>query len=217
MDVIFIVFLVLLNQMLTTTHADILNEDIYVNIKSTVPCIRRFNSTHQIGCGDADKANYNGIIFHVDNANDLAKLNGVKPSNQLILVTRPQYFQAAVDFHLNADKNKIINGIVLMNSNSESTSEYQKTPDASYSDDRQIPNFKFDYQADQNPTWNVNGSSNQFIQFKIPIYLVYNETEINTIIKFYNKFNSNYFAKLLNNTNNNATSDLLLGMCSIKN
>jgi hypothetical protein len=206
-----IVLLLVFSRMLLETHADILSEQIYIDIKSTVPCIRRLNSTHEIGCGDADKSNYNGVVYHVENMDDLLRLNQIKPSRPLILVTRPQQFQNCVDFHLNSDKNNLVNGIVLL----KSTTEDDK-PDG-YSDDKPVPNANFGYDVDQSPNWNPTGSSNQFIHFKIPIYLVYNKVEIETIIEFYNKFNSNYFLNLANGTSSsNNTGDLLLGLLKVE-
>jgi hypothetical protein len=140
---------------------------------------------------------------------NLLKLSQSKPPKPLILVTKPIFFQNAIDFYLNNDKSNLISGIVLLKSNSEE--DMLQYPDG-YSDDKPIPNSNFGYDVDQSPNWNSNGSSNQFTHFKIPIYLVYNRTEIEIIIKFYNQFNLNYFANLLNTTaNDNITIDLLLG------
>ena len=199
----FIIIISILISVLKSTHSDLITDQIYKSIKSSIPCVRRLNATHQIGCGNLDDGSYYGALYLVNNLTDLTNLNSIninEISKKLIIITVPSMFTHVVDYYLNVDALKKsnemkINGIVLLSSDDDYDSE-------GYSDDSLKPNNMFSYYNDKpqfnnSINWNKYGSSYIFDSFKIPLYLVYDSTDIKTIIDCYESFNR---ALLLSNT-----------------
>ena len=56
---------VILLNLLVYIFADTIKDREYININNPIPCIRRFNATHQIGCAKLDIDNYEGVVFAV--------------------------------------------------------------------------------------------------------------------------------------------------------
>lgn len=174
------------------THADSIKDREYININNPIPCIRRFNLTHQVGCAKLDVDNYEGVVFAVRDMAELDRLKVVKSlGKKLVVVTTPVFFRSVVRYYLNNRDMSEINGIVLTSIESDVNQTY---PD-SYSDDNVRPNEYFDlYNGDgraQEVDWNLAESNGfMFENFEIPIYIVTEQNEINKIFNdCYEKFN----------------------------
>lgn len=185
----------------------------FINILNPIPCVRRFNTTHQIGCSNNDIGDYEGVVYAVRDdteLNRLFRLNSLK-SKKLIVVTIPQYFVSVVETYLNNSQTTAINGIVLIATSNQSNTNQ-------YSDDAQKPNFNFGLYSKSNTSdpssWNLGGTSFMFQNFKIPLYVITNEKE--ALIPFrdcYDKFNKQIFEHLdVDNKFSSFTTDLLCGM-----
>lgn len=201
------------------TNGDLISDDMYTKIENTIPCVRRANATYQIGCGNLDKSDYDGVVYMIRNQTELNTLKQLelKSTKRLIAVTIPEIFQAVVDFHLN-DKKEILNGLVLISSiNDESNVDYSKLM---YSDDKLNPNTQFSYYFDKpgysNQIWNKAGSAFMFQNFKIPFYLLTSTEESQKIVNCYEKFNSHIFSSQTLASSNNVLAfksmDKLCGM-----
>ena len=176
--------------------SDLITDQIYINLSSSIPCVRRLNATHQIGCGNLDDSNYYGVLYLIKNLTDLNNLNLInlnEISKKLIILTVPSMFKSVVDYYINVDsikkksKDLKINGIVLLSNDGENTQQY--------SDDSSRPNDKFSFYNGQslnnNIDWNKVGSSYALDSFKVPINFIYNSSESDLILDCYEKYNRN--------------------------
>lgn len=192
-------------------NADLNKQRTYIDIESPIPCIRRFNLTHQIGCGKLSYGSYDGIVFLVNGLNDFTILKSyslTKINRQLIILVYPNMFSTIVDFYMSQDRfeSKIINGIVLL-ANKQPDSSFQ-----GYSDDTLNPNqFYSFYSRNQSMVnWNKYGKSYMFQSFDVPFYVITNEKEADAAIQnCYVKFNKPVFQRLPIEM---YSTDLLCGM-----
>jgi hypothetical protein len=111
---------------------------------------------------------------------------------------------------------QLINGIVLLNSE-----KYKKSFTKPFSHDSKNPNYGYSYYRDKpgynRPEWNAAGTSFFFQNINVPIYIVTNDTEIDSIQKCYDDFNRNIFFKYFNSTTESTkivlkSDDRLCGM-----
>ena len=72
---------VLLAFLLATTEAN-LSEKIYQNLNGTIPCIRRLNATHQVGCGGESKSYGLVKLIAEDQANQEKDLKSITDSTE---------------------------------------------------------------------------------------------------------------------------------------
>jgi hypothetical protein len=190
---------------------------LFINFKEPIPCIRRFNATHQVGCGKGNQDKYTGIVYAVRNQTEFNRLTALTEefnSYKLIIVTLPHMFPDVVDFHLQNDKNNLINGIVLIATETQSEDD---EIDA-YSDDLQSPNYLFSLYSKNKQyekfDWNTKGKEFFFNNFEIPFYVITQPDD--AIIPFaecYDKFNKQIFEKLDTLPDITiSTTDLLCGM-----
>ena len=196
--------------------ADLNKNRTFISIPMSIPCIRRFNLTHQVGCGKLDKSNFDGIVYAVRSNyeyNRLSLLNDKLIGRKLIVVTVPQLFTKVVDFYLSSRKTSPINGIVLIATDSLQSNMSE------YSDDASSPNEMFSiYSALSNTTyppvnWNTPGHSYMFENFDIPFYVIWNETEASLPFdQCYDKFNKNVFERVDKGKFKIYSTDQLCGM-----
>ena len=158
----------------------------YINLEQPIPCIRRFNATHQIGCAGITT----GIVYAVRNQIEFNRLDRFKQSgglgsNKLIVIGTPQWFVKTLEWYRKNELNQketIIAGLVLIQNQSEFTG---------YSDDSNSPNSKYGiYGLNQPNEWNPNGNGALFEDYKIPIYIITDQKEANQSFDYcYDKFN----------------------------
>jgi hypothetical protein len=202
----------------TVVYSDTNKDREFINIQNPIPCIRRFNTTHQIGCANTDIGTYQGIVYAIRNQTELKRLHTINRQlvtvdKKIVIVTLPEFFETVVSFYLNSSSTSPINGIVLI-----SISDYNQTDPIEYSDDAQKPNFNFGYYSNRNVSnpnsWNHGGSFNMFQSFKIPMYVITDEKEADqTFTNCYEKFNEKIFQRADTNSKFEIySSDLLCGM-----
>lgn len=200
--------------LLVYIFADTIKDREYININNPIPCIRRFNATHQIGCAKLDIDNYEGVVFAVREQAEFERLKLVEVlDRKLIVVTIPEFYPEVVKYYLDNRVSSEINGIVLASIENDKN---QTKPD-SYSDDTKRPNENYDlYNRDkrvQVVDWNLAETYGyMFENFEIPIYIVTEESEINKIFNdCFEKFNQKVFYKD-NIKNAISSTELLCGM-----
>ena len=201
-------------------NCDLNKDRTFLSIDNSIPCVRRFNSTHQIGCGKLDKSKYDGIVYAVRDLKEFKRLDRINNlgSKQLILITIPETFSMSVDYYLkNKDtKENKINGIVLLASPSY-TKNFILNRAGNYSDDAASPNYFFSLYSNNKQyakyDWNPSGFSYMFQNFEIPFYVITNETEARLPLdNCYDKFNAEIFERADNKSLQIRYTDLLCGM-----
>jgi hypothetical protein len=178
---------VLLSAIMNYGECSDLNKDrMYINLKEPIPCIRRFNATHQIGCGKLDQAKYEGVVFAVRNQTELQLLTQLVDAHQakfrykLVIATVSSMYTAVVEYYKSSAQQSI-NGIVL------SIAYDSATP---FSEDLQSPNRAFSIYTDKTQVWNTPGSGYMFESFDVPFYLITSKNESDSIFTdCYDKFN----------------------------
>lgn len=197
--------------------SDLNKERTYINLLNTIPCIRRFNTTHQIGCGKLDYSSYDGIVYAVRDKSEFERLQKLSKLDipHLVISTIPNFFAKVVQLHQNDAKKSRIQGIVLI-SNPDYMMNLSKS-DLNFSDDSQSPNSKFGlYMTNKTygpNTWNPYGTNFMFQDFDIPFYVMYdlNETK-NVIDDCYEKFNKPIFDKYSSSSFSIKSDESLCGM-----
>ncbi len=215
----FYTILIYLTIVFSITVCDKNKDRSFLNIKNPIPCVRRFNATHQIGCGKLDYTSYNGIVYAVREEIDIQKLDLLDnlKKRKLVIVVIPNLFQKIVDYY-KKDASEKINGIVLV----ASPNYLKNLQDFSYSDDAKIPNNNFGIYS-KNPNfqfaYNLAGSSYIFENFKIPFYVITEDDEAKTPFDdCYDKFNKKIFDRISLNISTTTSkfeiypTDLLCGM-----
>ncbi len=198
----------LLALFISSSNADSNKDRSFINIQNPIPCIRRFNATHQIGCAKSDIDAYEGIVLAVRNIDELNKLfNTNLNGNKVIVVTVPDFYANIVGYYLKYRSGSFINGIVLI-------ANATGTDSIGFSDDSVRPNEKFGlYVGDERTLeevgnseertllslatvdWNhVETNSYMYENFEIPIYVITEHVEAQKIIEdCYEKFNKMVF------------------------
>lgn len=197
-----------------TAYSDTNKDREFINILKPIPCIRRFNTTHQIGCSNSDIGDYEGIVYAVRDDTEFQRLysiNSIK-SKKIIVVTVPLYFESVVSFYLNNTAQTAINGIVLIATSNQ-------TQPTQYSDDAQKPNFNFGLYSKRTTfdpaSWNLAGTFNMFQSFNIPMYVITDESEAERpFTDCYDKFNKQIFQRADEQANKFQlySTDLFCGM-----
>lgn len=179
--------------LMASVSADSNKDRSFINIENPIPCIRRFNATHQIGCAKSDIDSYKGIVLAIRNASELLRLQSTEfGSHKIVVITTPSFYPIVVDYYLAKPETSPINGIVLIASEGFGTAE-----PVSFSDDSVRPNEMYDMysrgtQSDLSAVdWNADKTNSyMFKQFDIPVYILTEEKEALKIINdCYEKFN----------------------------
>ena len=187
----------------------------FIEIPNSIPCIRRFNATHQIGCGNLDKSNYDGIVYAIKANSDFLRLKLMLSrkliNRNLIVVTKPEMFSDLVEFYLANKVNSLINGIVLIALKDSMTNL------TNYSDDTLRPNSYFSiYEQNYSSIdWNSAGRSFMFQNFDIPFYIITESDEVKLPFdQCYDKYNREVFDRFDKDANNFKiySTDHLCGM-----
>ncbi|XP_071806740.1 nicastrin-like isoform X1 [Asterias amurensis] len=181
-------FLVVLMQFVLIVSARKTQDMIYTDIKSTSPCVRRFNATHQIGC-TSDFYGNTGVIHYMASDSDVQWVIDNGPHQPYIPLMEPHVFNYANVMKL-VDSKKV-GGILVININSTISQQNNFY----FSPDRKCPNQHFGYYNNESDygdcpvEWNPDGNAMNFMDLKVPILSLYNEAEVNYIIKCYKDHN----------------------------
>ena len=172
---------------LASSDDDLNKNRTYISLKQPIPCVRRFNSTHQFGCGKLDDSSYEGMVYAVRNDSELEHLHQLIETYQnkfrykIVIATVGSMFPQVVEYYKKSKQ--FINGIVL-----SVVSDQDNVP---YSDDAPSPNRFFSIYGDSSSAWNPTGSGFMFESFDIPFYLVTDPAESNSIfVNCFDQFNA---------------------------
>ena len=197
--------------------SDLNKERTYINLINTIPCIRRFNSTHQIGCGKLDYSSYQGIVYAVRNNIEFERLQKLNKLDipDLVISTIPIFFSKVVQLHQQDAKKSRIQGVVLI-SNPNYLMNFSKS-DLNFTDDSISPNSKFSlYMTNKTygpSIWNPYGTNFMFQDFDIPFYVMYDLDETKSVIDdCYDKFNKHIFDKYSSSSFSIKSDESLCGM-----
>ncbi|XP_064618285.1 nicastrin-like isoform X2 [Liolophura sinensis] len=168
------------------------SKKIYVNLESVQGCFRRLNATHQIGCASKLGGNV-GIIHNIETDEDLTWIVDYGPHAPYITIMSSLIFNVTNVQRLK-DSGKV-NGILV--SHVVSNKSITPLPPDGFSPDHSCPLDAFgmyrndsDYKNCKSVVWNPVGSSMMYQDFGIPIFVLQNETEVNSAIyDCYEKFN----------------------------
>jgi hypothetical protein len=190
---------------LQLTYADLNKDRSFIKISNPIPCVRRFNTTHQIGCAKLDYDDYDGVVYAVRNQSEFMRLDLLSDLNgyKLVVITVSNMLDSVVDYYLkNRNTKNIINGIVLV---APLTSLYSSRPmwpyPANYSEDGRRPNDRYGIYYNQSTQltgidWNLAGRGSMYEKFDIPLYLITDDDETNKpFSECYDKHNSQVFGR----------------------
>ena len=156
----------------------------YIELSRPIPCIRRFNATHQIGCSGVQT----GIVYAVRSQTELNRLtdrltSSALGSRRLVVVATPTWFVRVLDWtRTNPDADRVLAGLVLI--------EQLNVTSPSYSDDGKKPNSLFSVYGNSSLEWNANGRDTIFTDFKFPLYVITDPDEATQPFQnCYDKFN----------------------------
>ncbi|XP_038047934.1 nicastrin-like isoform X2 [Patiria miniata] len=165
---------------------------IYTDVTGFSACVRRFNATHQIGCSSDFHGN-TGVIHYMASVSDVQWLLDVGPHKPYIALMEPQVFLLPTVNKLT--KSGKVSGIMVININSSQVID----EDFYFSPDLKCPNDNFGFYSSDNISseyahcgsveWNPAGNGMNFMDFDIPIISLYNETEVQYLIKCYKDHN----------------------------
>uniref|UniRef100_A0A915Q4S1 Nicastrin n=1 Tax=Setaria digitata TaxID=48799 RepID=A0A915Q4S1_9BILA len=169
-----------------------LSDQIYLDlIGGKYSCFRLLNGTHEIGCSSTEEGN-EGVVVYADNGDELINLvtnfgftNGIITAFDVFLLN---------ERIIRVLKNEKVRGVLLLLNNSATS--YQKRLDIGFSEDAFCPNNQFDLYEDCGTRWNEHGAllpeGFRFINWRKPIFIIENHTEIDIIKNFcYKAFNKN--------------------------
>ncbi|VDO41913.1 unnamed protein product [Onchocerca flexuosa] len=161
-----------------------LSDQIYLDlIGGRYSCFRLLNGTHEIGCGSAEQGN-EGVIVYADSADQLINLiTSLDFSDRIITAFDIFLLNERIIRVLKDDR---VRGVLLLFNDSAVT--------GGFSEDAFCPNEQFDLSEECENRWNERGAllpeGFRFINWKKPIFIIENRTEIDIIRSFcYEAFN----------------------------
>ncbi|KAL5020567.1 hypothetical protein ScPMuIL_003459 [Solemya velum] len=164
-------------------------EKIYVQLSGTSACFRRLNATHQVGCSSAIGGNV-GVIHLVSDETDFHWLIKNGPHEPYMALIYAVNF--TLDNVLRLQNSGRVNGIMVLDSDNDTS----LMPEDGFSPDESCPGDQYglyaddpDYKNCQKTTWNPVGKAMMFQDYSLPIFVLTNQTEINSILSFYETFN----------------------------
>ncbi|CAG9539997.1 unnamed protein product [Cercopithifilaria johnstoni] len=167
-----------------------LSDQIYLNlIGGRYSCFRLLNGTHEIGCGSAEEGN-EGVVVYADNADELINLiTGLDFADRIIMAFDIFLLNERI---IRVLKDNRVHGVLLLRN--DSTIIDQKRLNIGFSEDAFCPNEQFDLSGECKNWWNERGAlvpaGFRFINWKKPIFVIENLTEIDIIRNFcYEAFN----------------------------
>lgn len=181
------------SQLIASACADKNQNRTYIDLTRPIPCIRRFNATHQIGCSGVQT----GVAYAVRTQIELNRLTdrltpAVLGSRRLVVLATSPFFSRVLDWALNASSaataDSILAGLVLV----EQPANTSTTTPAAFSDDVKSPNVEFSaYRSPPVVNWNSAASrAAMFADFKYPVYVIADPDEAQQpYAKCYDKFN----------------------------
>uniref|UniRef100_A0A1I8EAW7 Nicastrin n=1 Tax=Wuchereria bancrofti TaxID=6293 RepID=A0A1I8EAW7_WUCBA len=160
-----------------------LSDQIYLDlIGGRYSCFRLLNGTHEIGC-TAEEGN-EGVVVYANNADELINLiAGLDSEDRIITAFDIFLLNEEIIRVLKDDK---VRGVLLLRN--ESAISDVKRLDIGFSEDAFCPNEQFDISGKCENRWNEHGAllpeGFRFINWKKPIFVIENCTEIDIIRNF---------------------------------
>ncbi|VBB31080.1 unnamed protein product [Acanthocheilonema viteae] len=168
-----------------------LSDQIYLDlIGGRYSCFRLLNGTHEIGCGSAEEGN-EGVVVYANNADELINLLADFDFTDRIITAFDIFLlNERIIRVLNDDR---VHGVLLLRNDSAAIID-QKRLNIGFSEDAFCPNEQFDLSEECKNRWNERGAllpaGFRFINWKKPIFVIENLTEIDIIRNFcYEAFN----------------------------
>ncbi|VDM13623.1 unnamed protein product [Wuchereria bancrofti] len=165
-----------------------LSDQIYLDlIGGRYSCFRLLNGTHEIGCSSAEEGN-EGVVVYANNADELINLiAGLDSEDRIITAFDIFLLNEEIIRVLKDDK---VRGVLLLRN--ESAISDVKRLDIGFSEDAFCPNEQFDISGKCENRWNEHGAllpeGFRFINWKKPIFVIENCTEIDIIRNFVSRF-----------------------------
>ncbi|EFO20014.2 hypothetical protein LOAG_08477 [Loa loa] len=167
-----------------------LADQIYLDlIGGRYSCFRLLNGTHEIGCGSEEEGN-EGVVVYADNADEFINLiPGLDFADRIITAFDIFLLNERLIRVLKDDR---VSGVLLLRN--DFVTNDQKRLNIGFSEDAFCPNAQFDLNGDCENRWNERGAllpeGFRFINWKKPIFVIENRTEIDIIRNFcYEAFN----------------------------
>ncbi|XP_020902624.1 nicastrin [Exaiptasia diaphana] len=171
--------------LLQSGYSDKVAGKIYSDVLSIHPCVILTNATHQIGC-TSSLGGHVGVVHYIQSQDDVDWL--IKHNDDhapyIPLFTSEMFKKTSLKVLVNK---KIISGALVIHGGKDG-----QAPKSGFSPVDDCPQDRFgmyngntEYGSCNKVKWNEGGNGMSFESYGIPIFALYNQTEINELIKCY--------------------------------
>ncbi|XP_054719856.1 nicastrin-like [Uloborus diversus] len=189
---VYLFFLIVIS--IQDVESDRTSLKIYENIQSDIFCFRRLNATHQIGCASHRSGNV-GVLFVIEGQEELNNITENEPTMPFVVAIPMDLFNMKNMKLLRQSKN--IRGTLLFKPKTMKPLKF-------FSPDQSCPNRNYgfytdkinqEYAACKKKEWNKLPKNEalgmMFEDWEMPIFVITNETHIESIKNCYSNFNNN--------------------------
>ncbi|XP_030747514.1 nicastrin [Sitophilus oryzae] len=161
-----------------TGNGDRIKDMMFDGIDSSVPCYRRLNATHQIGCS-SKRGGSTGVIHFCETIDDLQFILNSGTAGPYIPVLSTKIFSPDIVHNLSySDK---VSGLIV----------YTNEPVNFFSHDEKCPNNRFSVDGTcKNNGWNPWGTGLLYVDIPFPLFYVENENDTQKIKECFQTFNN---------------------------
>ncbi|XP_047492958.1 nicastrin-like [Penaeus chinensis] len=166
---------------------------IYDEIQGDMPCFKRFNGTHEIGCTSKFFGN-TGVLHVIEEKADFDWVYEHGPHQPYVLAFTPLFLTEAV-LERARDSGKVSGVVVVVPEDFDPETQLLD----GFSGETECPDDYLGlYSASSNPNysgycrrkpWNPNGTSMLYTSWEFPIFLITNQTSVDNIHSCFEKFN----------------------------
>lgn len=166
---------------------------IYDEIQGDMPCFKRFNGTHEIGCTSKFFGN-TGVLHVIEEKADFDWVYEHGPHQPYVLAFTPLFLTEAV-LQRATDSGKVSGVVVVVPEDFDPETQLLD----GFSGETECPDDHLGlYSASSNPDyagycrrkpWNPNGTSMLYTSWEFPIFLITNQTSVDNIHSCFEKFN----------------------------
>ncbi|XP_042879165.1 nicastrin-like [Penaeus japonicus] len=167
---------------------------IYDEIQGDMPCFKRFNGTHEIGCTSKFFGN-TGVLHVIREKADFDWVYEHGPHQPYILAITPLFLTEAV-LERARDSGKVSGVVVIVPEDFDAETQLLD----GFSGETECPDRYLGlYNESSNPDyagyckkkpWNPNGTSLLYTSWEFPIFLITNQTSVENIQNCFEKFNN---------------------------
>jgi len=169
-------------------EASKIDSKIYKSIYNYSACVLLTNATHQVGCTSKMKGNQ-GVLHLVNTNADVEFITGKGTQGPYVPLLNNSMFIEPVMKKL-MDSNQI-SGVLVIHD------EFSKNPDGGeFSPDTSCPMDNFgmysnntEYGSCKKIKWNPIGNGMSFVYYGVPIFLLQNNEEIESLVECFRKYN----------------------------